>query len=489
MSTKNGVPQAIERTVVIALATVLAGCATGPRFTAPARPTVTSYTRPAASGMYPEGTPRLQQGPDDSAEQVVVLGAAPRQDWWTLLQSPELDKVIALALRNNLALDVARANVARAEEGLAAAKGARSVQIDLASDIGRKQYGADFLGPEAATFPPFSDYSVGPSISYDLDVFGELRHHVEQAGAEATYEHEELRAARLRVIGDTVTQALQIASLREQIDVIDHIVAADEKTLELVRAARRSGVVSDIDVLTVTSQRDRDRALLPPLYQDLDAAGDALAILVGQPPATWDAPAFALDRLTVPHELNLVVPSALVRARPDIRAADAELRRATAAVGVATADLYPHISLTAGWAEQGLLTGGTASAWSLLGGLSAPVFHGGTLRAERRAAQDAYTATFAHYQLVVLNAFRQVADTLHSLEHDAQALQTEEQALASAEATVRLTQDGYRVGNAGILQVVTAEREQQLAQIGLVRARTRRVADTVALFLASGSGA
>jgi NodT family efflux transporter outer membrane factor (OMF) lipoprotein len=413
----------------------------------------------------------------------------PPEDWWTLLGSPELDKVIALALGNDLSLDIARANLARAQEDFAAARGRRSVQFDLASQVVRNEYGSAFLGPEADTFPTFSDYSVGPSVSYDLDIFGGLRHRVEQAGAMATYERQQLRAVRLRVLGDTVTEVLEIASARAQIRVIKRIVDADEKTLDLVGAARRVGAVSDIDVLTAESQRDRDRTLLPPLYQELDAARDALAIFVGQPPVKGSAYDFALDELSVPHELRLVVPSELVRTRPDIRAAEAELRSANATVGIATADLYPHVSLTAGWAEQGLFTGGTAAAWSLIGGLTAPVFHGGTLRARRRAAKDAYNAAFLHYQLVVLNAFGQVADTLHSLDHDAQALRAQEQAVASAEATVRLTQQGYRVGTAGILQVVTAERERQVTEIGLVKARARRVADTAALFLASGSGA
>jgi len=490
MSKPERVPHGLKAVVAGMVATtVLAACATGPRFTSPPVPTVSSYVSSRAANGHTGATSTPHERPGEAAGQSVVLGMRPPEDWWTLLNSPQLDEVVALALRNNLSLDIARANLARAQEGLAAVQGQRSVQLDLASQVARNKYGSAFLGPEAGTFPTFSDYSVGPSVSYDLDIFGELHHRVERAGAMSAYERQQLRAARLQVLGDTVTEVLDIASARAQIRVIKRIVDADEKTLDLVRAARRVGVVSDIDVLTAESQRDRDRTLLPPLYQELDAARDALAILVGQPPVKWAAPAFTLDELSVPHELSLVVPSELVRARPDIRAAEAELRGANATVGIATADLYPHVSVTAGWAEQGLLTGGTAAAWSLIGGLTAPVFHGGTLRAQRRAAQDAYNATFLHYQLVVLNAFGQVADTLHSLDHDAQALRAQEQAVASAEATVLLTQQGYRVGNAGILQVVTAERERQVAEIGLVQARARRVADTAALFLASGSGA
>jgi outer membrane protein TolC len=184
----------------------------------------------------------------------------------------------------------------------------------------------------------------------------------------------------------------------------------------------------------------------------------------------------------------MVVPSELVHSRPDIRAAEAQLREASAQVGIATANLYPRITLSSGWAEEGLLTGGTASAWSLVGGVTAPIFHGGTLNAQRRGAQDEYQAAFAQYQLVVLQSFGQVADTLHALDHDAEALETQQQALTSADSALGLTRQGYRVGNADILQILTAQRLYELADLGVVQARTRRLTDVASLFLASGSG-
>jgi NodT family efflux transporter outer membrane factor (OMF) lipoprotein len=480
----------------LATTTMLAACATGPRYSPPAAPDVATYTAPGRTDSV-----AVALGGDSSAtvagttpattadgNQSVVMGTAPRDDWWRELNSPQLDAVVTLALSNNLSLETARATLTAAQERAKAAKGARNIQVDVGADVGRKKYDSDFLGPLAQTFPTFSSYGVGPTVSYDFDLFGGTRHRIEQADAMTAYSREQLRAARLEVVSDTVTQALRIASLRAQIAVVTRVLDADERTLGLVQAARRVGVVSDIDVLTATSQRDRDRALLPPLHQELDVARDALAILVGKPPAQWSAPQFALDEFNLPRELNLVLPSELVRARPDIRAAEAELHAASAAVGVATADMYPHITLSSGWVESGLLTGGAASGWSVLGGITAPIFHGGALSAQRRAAQDDYQAAFAQYQLVVLRSFGQVADTLHALEHDAEALQTDATQVDSAERTVGLTQQGYRVGNAGILQVVTAEREQQLAEIGLVQARTQRVADTVGLYVAAGGG-
>jgi NodT family efflux transporter outer membrane factor (OMF) lipoprotein len=466
--------------------TMLVGCVTGPRYAPPAQPSLQSYTGTAPNSAETPAASRGDAAP--GSRQTIVLGSGPRDNWWTQLQSPELDHVVELALQNNLSLEVARANLAKAQEGLNAARGARSIQVDAAASVERLKYGASFLGPEAATFPTFSAYSLGPTLTYDLDIFGATRHRIGMAGAAADYEHEQLRAARLRVVGDTVTQVLHIASIREQIAVVQEVLSADEKTIELVRAARRVGVVSDIDVLQATSQRDQDRTLLPPLSEELDVAKDALAVLIGHAPSEWTAPDFALDQFVLPHELRLVIPSELVRSRPDIRAAETQLRAASEKVGIATADLYPRITLSSGLAEEGLLSGGTATAWSLIGGITAPIFHGGTLTARKRAAQDEYQAAFAQYQLVVLNSFAQVADTLHALDHDAEALETQQQALTSADSSLGLTRQGYRVGNADILQITTAQRQYELAELGVVNARTRRLTDTVSLFLASGSG-
>ena len=499
MSTLTILSRTLQRGFIasLAAASLLAGCATGPRYSPPAAPDVTSYTGPvtAGSATVPDAGSGTVSDPgsgtvsDDGSRTVsdgrqsVVMGSAPREDWWRELNSPQLDEVVTLALRNNLSLETARATLAAAQESAKAARGARNIQVDAGADVD-----ADFLGPLANTFPTFSSYAVGPTVSYDFDLFGGTRHRIERADAMTAYNREQLRAARLEVASDTVTQALRIASLRAQIEVVTRVLDDDKRTLELVRAARRVGVVSDIDVLTATNQRDRDRALLPPLHQELDVARDALAILVGQPPAKWSAPQFALAQFNLPRELRLVLPSDLVRARPDIQAAEAELHAASAAVGVATANLYPRITLSSGWAESALMSGGPVAGWSLIGGITAPIFHGGALNAQRRAAQDDYQAAFAQYQLVVLRSFGQVADTLHALENDAEALQTDQTQLDSAERTVGLTQQGYRVGNAGILQVVTAQREQQLAEIGLVQARTQRVVDTVALYVAAGGG-
>ena len=187
------------------------------------------------------------------------------------------------------------------------------------------------------------------------------------------------------------------------------------------------------------------------------------------------------------------LPSELVRERPDILAAEAELHAATAQVGVATANLYPHITLT-GSAGQQALTLNTLFAsgngvWTLAAGLTAPIFDGGTLRAQRRADIEAMRARAASYQEAVLQGLRQVADVLTAIEHDGEMLAAEGRALQAAQASLELARESYRAGNVGVLQVLDAERAYSRARLEDVRLRAQRYTDTAQLYLALGGTA
>jgi len=458
----------------------LGACAVGPNFSPPDKPTEEAYLTEPISEFG-------SAGPGEKPQRL-LYGEMLRNDWWTLLNSPDLDQAVQLALANNKTLMVARANVSRAEQEVAVARGGLYPRVDAAGSVSRRQYGASFLGPEAATFPVFSADTVGINVSYDLDLFGGTHRSIELAQADAEIEREGLNAARLNAAAMTVNEAVQIASIRAQIGVLNDVVVSDQKTLELVKTANSAGVATRMDVTTAQSQLDRDRAMLPNLQQQLNVSQDSLAILVGKSPATWNTPEFSLAKITLPQDIPLLVPSDIVRARPDIRAAEAQLHAASAAIGVATADLYPHITLSAAVAEEGLVSGAYGPAWSLIGGLAGPIFHGGALSAQLHAAEDTYQATFAQYQQTVLVAFQQVADNLHGLANSADSVRTQQQALDSSSEALRLTRLGYGVGNAGILQVLDAQRLQQLAELGLVQARTQRYVQIINLFVATGGG-
>jgi NodT family efflux transporter outer membrane factor (OMF) lipoprotein len=359
--------------------------------------------------------------------------------------------------------------------------------VDAGAAAQKTRFGATTLGPLAKDFPLFSAYAAGPEVSYDIDVFGGTRWRVEHAAADAQYESARRDAAALSLSGNVVLEALQIASLQAQIRVAEGIVADDDRTLALIRGAREAGAVSGMDVLSAQSQADHDRTLLPPLRQQLSLAQDLLASLVGVAPSDWTPPNINLDVLRLPQDLPVALPSELVHRRPDILASESQLHSASAAVGVATADMYPHFTLSATIGEQGLLGGGPSeTAWNLVGGLAAPIFHGGTLTAQRRAAQDEYHAAFAEYRQTVLDAFSQVAGTLQALDHDADQLAAQQRALESASASLALTRGAYAAGNAGYVQVLDAQRLHQQAELGRVQSYSQRFVDTVKLLLAAG---
>jgi NodT family efflux transporter outer membrane factor (OMF) lipoprotein len=454
------------------------GCATTTHYTRPADPVQTEYIKPVTSPLA---------GTELAAVQPISLGGGPPDQWWTLLRSPEIDRLVRQALQNNQSVAAAKAHLAAARERLRAARGAWYPQVDLAAGAQRTRFGAPVLGPLAKDFPPFSAYTAGAEVSYDFDVFGSTRSHVDEAAADAQYQSAQLAAVALVVSGNVAIEALQIATVRAQIRVADQIVSDDEHTLSLIRAARELGAVSEMDVLSAQSQLDHDRTLLPPLHQQLSEARDALADLIGVVPADGPPTEMDLDALRPPDDLPLALPSELVHRRPDIGAAEAQLHASGAAVGVATAAMYPHFTLNASLAGEGLLGGGPSeTAWNILGGLTAPLFRGGTLSAERRAAQADYQAAFAAYQQTVLTAFSQVAASLQALGNDADSLSTQQRALESATASLALTRQAYAAGNAGYVQVLDAERLHSQAQLGRAQADGQRYVDMVKLLLAAG---
>jgi NodT family efflux transporter outer membrane factor (OMF) lipoprotein len=456
-----------------------AGCTVGPNYVQPPDPSQATYVRP--------GSDSAGHNAASDRAQTVALGKTPPDDWWTLLGSEQLDRLVKLALANNQSLASAEAHLQAARERIGVARGARFPQVDAATSAQRTRIGATVLGPQAKDFPSFSAYAGGVEVSYDLDIFGGTRRRIERAGAEAQYEAALRDAAALSISGNVVLQALQIASSSEQIRVVEGIVTDDERMLRLINAANVAGAVSRMDVLSAQSQTDHDRTLLPPLRQQLGVAQDALAILVGAAPAEWPAQNFNLQQMTLQDKIPAVLPSELVHRRPDIATAEAQLHAASAAVGIATASLYPNLTLDGSIGREGLLGGGPSeTAWNVLGGLTAPIFHGGTLSAERRAAVQDYQAAFGAYRETVLEAFGQVADVLQALTNDREALGAQQRALESARASLDLTRQGYEGGNAGYVQVLDAQRLHQEAQLGTVQAETQGYVDAVKLLLAAG---
>jgi len=450
----------------------LCACVAGPDFVAPADSAPSRYT----AAPLPHLDSSEQSAPDPSAL------------WWLPLNSARLDATIREALAHNRDLAAARATLEQMQELTAASEWARYPQVDLDASAGRQKYGAAFLGPER--LPPFSFYSVGFSVSYMFDFAGGVRRTIERQGALATYQQHEVEAAALSLSGSVALQALAAASARAQIESVQGLLADDQTDLKLVQDAFEAGSANRVDVLNAQSQLANDQTLLPPLRRELSGAEHALALLVGRAPAEWTAPDFKLDEFALPQQLPRTLPAELAHRRPDILAAEAQLHAATAAVGIAAADLYPQISLTATASLQATalhaLFDSNSTAGGLTGSLAQPLFDHGTLRARERAADDAMRASLASYEQVVLRSFGQVADALEALDQDAELLSSEQSAVSISGENLSLTRESYSAGNTGVLQVLDAQRQSQQARLGLVRAQAQRYQDTVDLLLALG---
>jgi NodT family efflux transporter outer membrane factor (OMF) lipoprotein len=467
------------RTLIFSCVLSVGGCAAGPDFTRPVPPPATRYT---AEPLHGEGASA------DEQHQHVVLGQNIEGAWWALFRSDAIDQLVAQAVEHNRTLAASMATLAQAQELALARAGARYPQVDLTGGAGRQQYGKEFLGPIGIA--PFTYFAVGPTVSYALDYTGGVARSVEQQYALAEVERQQLDAAYLTVTGQAVMQTLTIASVRAQIATIETILAQDRDNLRLVQTAFDSGSVAREDVLSAQSQIANDMTLLPPLRQELARARHALSVVLGRAPASELPDDMDLAQITLPLQLPVTLPSELAHRRPDILAAEARLHAATSAVGVAQSNLYPKIQLTATVGQQALkadqLFDRASNAWSIIAGFTAPIFDGGTLRAEKRAAIDAMHASAATYEQTVLEAFAQVADLLEGLDHDAEQLDAQDHAQQAAQSSLELARISYKEGNAGILQVLDAERSYQQARLGYVRARAQRYLDTVQLFLALG---
>ena len=480
---------AIARSLATVIWATLTACTVGPNFKPPESPSTTRYL--AAS--EPAGA--TDAATSQSPRQAIALGQKVTTEWWALLKSPELDALVARAIEDSRTLESARARLAQARESVAAASSALYPQVSLNAGASRERLNAASFGlsPSAFPLPPnFNLLQVGATASYSLDLFGATRRRIEQQSALEEFQFEQLGATYLSLTGNIIMEAIEIASLRAQSRAVEDILEIDTQNLDLVRKARLAGAVPDSDVITAETQLATDKTLQPTLDQQLSVAAHALAVLVGKSPGDWSPPEFDLARLVLPTEIPVELPSELVHQRPDIRAAEAQLHAASAQIGIATAQLYPDVTLSASGGSAALHGGQlfnvTGLVWSIAAGITQPVFDGGLRRAERRAALQAFRGSAADYQQTVLVAFGQVADLLKALEHDRTLLDSQRYALQMASQSVSLQRISYGSGGTGIIGLLDAQRQREQALLGVVRAQAQQYQDTTQLFVAMGGG-
>jgi NodT family efflux transporter outer membrane factor (OMF) lipoprotein len=324
------------------------------------------------------------------------------------------------------------------------------------------------------------------------DVFGLNRRQVESLSAQAEFQLFQLEAAYLTLSSNVVAAAVQEASLRAQIAAIHSIIEIAAKLLEIQRRHLALGYVTGLDVAAQEAALAQAQATLPPLEKQLALTRDLLAALAGRFPNEEMEEKFDLDALRLPQELPVSLPSKLVEQRPDVRAAQAQWHSASAQVGVAVANMLPQISITGamGGAStqigQMFIPGNTF--YNLTGSLTQTIFDAGALLHKKRAAEAGLDQAAAQYRSAVINAFQNVADTLHALQSDADALRAAVAAERAAWRTFELTRRQLELGSVNYPAVLAAEQGWQQALINLTQARANRFADSAALFMALGGG-
>jgi len=473
--------------LALGLVLALAGCAAGPDFRSPEAPKVAGYR----ADPLPQSTASIDAPTGDA--QRFLEGAAVPARWWNTFTSDEIDRRVDQALAHSPTIASAQAALRQAQENTNAARGSLFPSVD--ANVGVQRGNANGLGAtpgEGASSSTFTVYNAGVNVGYTLDLFGGVRRGVEAQSALAEQQHFVLEGTYLTLAANVVTTSFREASLRGQIQATQEIIDVYQQQLDLVEKQNEIGAKSLADVLVIRTQVATTRAQLPPLRQQLAATQTQLAVYLGQFPADAELAAVDLDGVKLPPEVPVTLPSELVRQRPDIRAAEAQLHQATAEVGVATANLFPQITLSGTLGSSALhsddLFSSGTKAWSIGANLLQPIFHGGTLRAQKRASEAGLDKVAADYQSTVLSAFQNVADSLRALELDAENLKAQSDAEQSAQKSLDLVRTQYKDGAASYLQVLDATRQYQQARIGLIQARAARLSDTAALYAALGGG-
>lgn len=469
------------------LSTMLSSCTVGPNFKSPAAPPTDHYEE--EQSLTSPLTATDQIGPHLNTTLDVS------SHWWQVFHSQALDQLVEKALRNNPDLQAAQAALRAAQENYLAQRGsyfpvaqadyARTRQKDAVGTLSPVLNGAD--APTIYTL-----HTAQLNVSYLLDVFGGNRRQVETAQASADYERFQFEAAYLTLSSNVVVAAIQEASLREQLAATRDIVNTQQTTLDIMKHQLDVGAIAGSDVAIQRALLATTRTALPQLEKQLAQQRDLLKILCGQLPDEQLTDEFSLDDLTLPEELPLSVPAKLVKQRPDIRAAEAQLHVATAQVGVAIADMLPQISLSASYGGVSTqfndLFKGTNKFWSAGTNLSQVIFSGGTLLHRKRAADSMLDQAGAQYRSTVLSAFQNVADTLHALKFDTDTLLAQQEAEQASQDSLKAATKNLELGITSSIVVLNAEQAYRQAHFSLVQMRAQRYSDAVALFQSLGGG-
>lgn len=433
------------------------------------------------------GPPRQPPASGDAVQRLDV-GARPDADWWKAFGSADLDALVEEGLKNSPSLAAAQHTLDAARHALASQIGGNLYpSVDIGFDPSRQRALA-LPGLKRQTFL-YDVFAAEVKTSYTFDFFGAAvladRALARQIGRQAY----QLEATRRALAANIVVATIDSAALEDEIAATTELVALGERRAMQLKARYESGSASRDDMLTAEEDAANAAATLPSLRAQALKVRHAQAVLLGHTPDRAPEP-LPLDALHLPVSVPVSVPSDLLHQRPDILAAEAAVRAAADLAGAATAALFPSLTLSAAYGRGGFdwstFTSPAGAIWSVGAALTQPLLHGGALTARKRQYQANYQTAVDLYKQTVLSAFQNVADTLVSLDQDADALVQTERAVTAARDVERDTTARYRLGASPFYATLTAGQQYQSARIQHARARAARLADTAALFDSMG---
>lgn len=468
-------------------ALALSGCAIGPNFHRP------DMLKNAAfqSNALPATIHGTQGSGAAGAAQTLTVGADLSGEWWKALGAPQLDGLVARALQNNPSLKSAQASLKAAYEQTKVAGAPLLPSISASFNPTRNKTSQALSPVPANNSYLYNLHTLQLNISYQPDLWGGLRRQVENQAAQAEMQRFQLVATTNTLINTLVVTLITQSSVNAQIAATRDIIATQQKLLDVMQKQYRLGDIAEAQVLAQKAALAQAQATLPPLHLQAEQAHDQIAALVGTTPDEV-LPEIPLETYRLPATLPVSLPSALLAQRPDIRAAESQMHSTSAQVGVAIANRLPNVQLSAtpGQAINAMsqfFTPGYGN-WSIGAMVAQPIFQGFSLMHLERQARDNLLAATEQYKNTVLTSMQNVADTLHALQDDSDALTISAANEDAAVRSLRISQSQMSYGDISPILLQAAVQIELEARLNLIQAKATRFTDSVALFQALGGG-
>jgi multidrug efflux system outer membrane protein len=467
----------LRPTSLVILIPLLGGCAVGPNYKRPRVAVPSQWTVAATRGTETK---------------------SPETDeWWASFQDPELNSLVDRSVSRNLDLKLALERVQEARAARGVARSFFFPSIDgAASGTRNRQRVIAPVGPQNSPLiapVEYNNFQGGLSASWELDVFGGIRRNVQAATADMTAAEENRRDVLVILLGDVGRVYAQLRGFQRRLEIANKNIKTQQDTLDLTSARAKAGLATELDVSRAAAQLESTKSVVPSLISGIDVSIHRLSVLLGEEPGALRS---ELEKASpIPSagpEVDVGLPSDLLKRRPDIRRSEAQLAAATARIGEAKADLFPRFVLTGTAGRQATqlhdLTLGAGNFFSAGPGISLPLFTGGRIRSNIAVQTSRQREALISYQSAILNALEEVENALVGYSQEQERRDRLNDAVAHSQLAVDLATEQYKAGLVDFLSVLDAQRDLYANEDQLVQSQTSVTTNLVGLYRALGGG-